>query len=48
MIVDLHLSEGVLTNRIGAVIESTQNRVKINTKLTNFMKLSRIKKYSGE
>ena len=30
------------------IIEFTQNRVKTNTKLTNFMKLKRIKKYSGE
>ena len=30
------------------LIEFTHNRVKTNTKLTNFMKVSRIKKYSGE
>ena len=37
-----------MTKKFRVVIEFTQNRVKNNTKLMNFMKLSQIKKYSGE
>ena len=37
-----------LTNRDREVVENTQSRVKINTKLTNLKIKSRIEGYSGE
>ena len=38
----------VLTNRDPEVVENTWSRVKINTKLPNLKKLTRIEGYSGE
>ena len=39
---------GCMTKLIGVVLEYIPIRVKTNTKLTNFMKLTRIRKYTGE
>ena len=39
---------GALTDQIDAIIDYTPICVKTNTKLTNFIKLLQIKKYSGE
>ena len=37
-----------MTNRDHEVIENTRSRVKIKSKLTNFMKLIRIEGYNGK
>ena len=49
MITDLpSLLVGLLTNQDREVGENTRSRVKINIKLTNLKKLTRIEGYCGE
>ena len=45
---DLDDRKSIMTERIDAVINYTPIRVKIKSKLTNFMKLIRIEGYNGK
>ena len=45
---DLDDRKSTMTEQIDAVVNCTQIRVKIKSKLTNFIKLIRIKGYNGK